>query len=29
MWSAAPRQTYTPAFGPAGQAAIAGVAWSF
>jgi uncharacterized protein (TIGR02001 family) len=29
MWSAAPREPYPPAFGPAGQAAIAGVACSF
>jgi hypothetical protein len=29
MWSAAPREPYPAAFGPAGQAAIAGVAWSF
>ena len=28
-WSAAPRQPYALAFGPAGQAVIAGVSWSF
>jgi uncharacterized protein (TIGR02001 family) len=29
MWSAAPREPYPLAFGPAGQAAIVGVTWGF
>lgn len=28
-WSAAPREAYAPAFGPAGQAVVLGVAWGF